>query len=127
MRRIGVFGWGIVAPRSPNVEAFARHLLRSCERLVQCFETPLAKVIELPAQQRCIEVPAQRDACARCRARAGLVEAREVVDRNAVQLFPALARLVVETRVEGLIAEVFEQHQALFEPRAGIAVDARCA
>jgi len=26
MRRIGVFGWGIVAPRSPNVEAFARHL-----------------------------------------------------------------------------------------------------
>jgi len=26
MRRVGVFGWGIVAPRSPNVEAFARNL-----------------------------------------------------------------------------------------------------
>jgi len=26
MKRIGVFGWGIVAPKSPNVEAFARNL-----------------------------------------------------------------------------------------------------
>ncbi|HEV7515254.1 MAG TPA: beta-ketoacyl synthase N-terminal-like domain-containing protein [Thermoanaerobaculia bacterium] len=26
MRRVGVFGWGIVAPRSPNVEAFAANL-----------------------------------------------------------------------------------------------------
>ena len=26
MTRIGVFGWGIVAPRSPNVETFARNL-----------------------------------------------------------------------------------------------------
>jgi 3-oxoacyl-[acyl-carrier-protein] synthase II len=25
-RRIGVFGWGVVAPRSPDVESFARHL-----------------------------------------------------------------------------------------------------
>ena len=25
-RRVGVFGWGIVAPRSPDVEAFARNL-----------------------------------------------------------------------------------------------------
>jgi 3-oxoacyl-[acyl-carrier-protein] synthase II len=26
VKRVGVFGWGIVAPRSPNVEAFARNL-----------------------------------------------------------------------------------------------------
>jgi 3-oxoacyl-[acyl-carrier-protein] synthase II len=26
LRRVGVYGWGIVAPRSPNVEAFARNL-----------------------------------------------------------------------------------------------------
>ena len=26
MKRVGVFGWGIVAPRSANVEAFARNL-----------------------------------------------------------------------------------------------------
>jgi 3-oxoacyl-[acyl-carrier-protein] synthase II len=26
LRRVGVFGWGIVAPRSPNVEAFAANL-----------------------------------------------------------------------------------------------------
>ncbi|HEX6903725.1 MAG TPA: beta-ketoacyl synthase N-terminal-like domain-containing protein [Thermoanaerobaculia bacterium] len=26
MRRIGIFGWGIVAPRSPNIDAFARNL-----------------------------------------------------------------------------------------------------
>lgn len=26
MKRVGVFGWGIVAPKSPNVEAFARNL-----------------------------------------------------------------------------------------------------
>lgn len=29
MRRVGVFGWGIVAPKSPNVEAFARQLASS--------------------------------------------------------------------------------------------------
>ncbi|HWM91757.1 MAG TPA: beta-ketoacyl synthase N-terminal-like domain-containing protein [Thermoanaerobaculia bacterium] len=29
MRRVGIFGWGIVAPRSPNVEAFARNLASS--------------------------------------------------------------------------------------------------
>ena len=28
MKRIGVFGWGIVAPKSPNVDAFARNLER---------------------------------------------------------------------------------------------------
>ena len=27
--RVGVFGWGIVAPKSPNIEAFARNLARS--------------------------------------------------------------------------------------------------
>ena len=27
--RVGVFGWGIVAPQSPNIEAFARNLARS--------------------------------------------------------------------------------------------------
>src|SRR5690606_24113320 len=26
VRRIGIFGWGIVAPRSPNIEAFERNL-----------------------------------------------------------------------------------------------------
>ena len=26
MRRVGIFGWGIVAPRSPNIEAFAENL-----------------------------------------------------------------------------------------------------
>lgn len=26
MKRVGVFGWGVVAPRSPNVDAFARNL-----------------------------------------------------------------------------------------------------
>lgn len=26
MRRVGIFGWGIVAPRSPDVDAFARNL-----------------------------------------------------------------------------------------------------
>ena len=26
MRRVGIFGWGIVAPRSPNIEAFERNL-----------------------------------------------------------------------------------------------------
>ena len=25
-KRIGVFGWGIVAPKSPNIEAFERNL-----------------------------------------------------------------------------------------------------
>ncbi len=29
MKRIGVFGWGIVAPKSPNVEAFANNLERA--------------------------------------------------------------------------------------------------
>ena len=27
--RVGVFGWGIVAPKSPNIEAFARNLEKS--------------------------------------------------------------------------------------------------
>lgn len=27
--RIGVFGWGIVAPESPNIDAFARNLEKS--------------------------------------------------------------------------------------------------
>ena len=26
MRRVGIFGWGIVAPRSPDIEAFERNL-----------------------------------------------------------------------------------------------------
>ena len=26
MARVGIYGWGIVAPRSPNVEAFASNL-----------------------------------------------------------------------------------------------------
>lgn len=26
MRRVGIFGWGVVAPRSPNIEAFAANL-----------------------------------------------------------------------------------------------------
>jgi hypothetical protein len=29
IQRIGVFGWGIVAPKSPNIEAFARNLATS--------------------------------------------------------------------------------------------------
>jgi 3-oxoacyl-(acyl-carrier-protein) synthase len=29
MRRVGIFGWGIVAPRSPNIEAFERNLASS--------------------------------------------------------------------------------------------------
>lgn len=29
MRRVGIFGWGVVAPRSPNVEAFERNLAGS--------------------------------------------------------------------------------------------------
>lgn len=29
MRRVGVFGWGIVAPKSPDVDTFARNLERS--------------------------------------------------------------------------------------------------
>src|ERR1051325_4831690 len=28
-RRIGIFGWGLVAPKSPNVEAFERNLERA--------------------------------------------------------------------------------------------------
>ena len=26
MKRVGIFGWGVVAPRSPNIDAFGRHL-----------------------------------------------------------------------------------------------------
>ena len=26
MARVGIFGWGIVAPKSPNIEAFTRNL-----------------------------------------------------------------------------------------------------
>ena len=26
MRRVGIFGWGVVAPRSPNIDAFAANL-----------------------------------------------------------------------------------------------------
>ncbi|MEM8960439.1 MAG: beta-ketoacyl synthase N-terminal-like domain-containing protein [Acidobacteriota bacterium] len=29
MRRVGIFGWGIVAPRSPNIDSFARNLTSS--------------------------------------------------------------------------------------------------
>ncbi len=29
MRRVGIFGWGVVAPRSPNIEAFERNLASS--------------------------------------------------------------------------------------------------
>lgn len=29
LRRVGIFGWGVVAPRSPNVEAFAKNLASS--------------------------------------------------------------------------------------------------
>lgn len=29
MRRVGIFGWGVVAPRSPNIEAFAQNLKSS--------------------------------------------------------------------------------------------------
>ncbi|MBM3263707.1 MAG: beta-ketoacyl synthase [candidate division Zixibacteria bacterium] len=29
MKRVGIFGWGIVAPRSPNIERFAANLARS--------------------------------------------------------------------------------------------------
>ena len=29
VRRVGIFGWGIVAPRSPNVAAFAANLERA--------------------------------------------------------------------------------------------------
>ena len=25
-RRVGVFGWGVVAPRSPDIESFTRNL-----------------------------------------------------------------------------------------------------
>ncbi|MSR23346.1 MAG: beta-ketoacyl synthase [Gemmatimonadetes bacterium] len=37
MRRVGVYGWGIVAPRSPNIEAFAKNL-ESSESWLQPFE-----------------------------------------------------------------------------------------
>ncbi len=37
MRRIGIFGWGIVAPRSPNIEAFERNL-ESSESWLSPFE-----------------------------------------------------------------------------------------
>ncbi|MCP3964410.1 MAG: beta-ketoacyl synthase [bacterium] len=29
MKRVGIFGWGVVAPRSPNIDAFARNLERA--------------------------------------------------------------------------------------------------
>lgn len=29
MKRVGIFGWGVVAPRSPNIESFARNLERA--------------------------------------------------------------------------------------------------
>ncbi|MBJ6759472.1 beta-ketoacyl synthase [Myxococcaceae bacterium JPH2] len=29
MRRVGIFGWGVVAPRSPNIQAFERNLASS--------------------------------------------------------------------------------------------------
>jgi 3-oxoacyl-[acyl-carrier-protein] synthase II len=29
VRRVGIFGWGVVAPRSPNIDAFARNLASS--------------------------------------------------------------------------------------------------
>jgi 3-oxoacyl-(acyl-carrier-protein) synthase len=34
VKRVGVYGWGIVAPKSPNVEAFARNLERAESWLV---------------------------------------------------------------------------------------------
>jgi 3-oxoacyl-[acyl-carrier-protein] synthase II len=33
MRRVGIFGWGVVAPRSPHIEAFARNLESSASWL----------------------------------------------------------------------------------------------
>lgn len=35
-RRVGVFGWGIIAPRSPNVAAFAKNL-EGCESWLEAF------------------------------------------------------------------------------------------
>ncbi|MGK2966847.1 MAG: beta-ketoacyl synthase N-terminal-like domain-containing protein, partial [Tepidiformaceae bacterium] len=35
--RIGVFGWGVVAPKSPDVDTFARNLLKS-ESWLSTFE-----------------------------------------------------------------------------------------
>ena len=29
MKRIGIFGWGVVAPKSPNIEAFEKNLDRA--------------------------------------------------------------------------------------------------
>ena len=29
MKRIGIFGWGVVAPKSPDIEAFERNLDRA--------------------------------------------------------------------------------------------------
>ena len=37
MRRVGIFGWGIVAPRSPNIDAFAANLA-STESWLQPFD-----------------------------------------------------------------------------------------
>ena len=37
MRRVGIFGWGIVAPRSPDIEAFERNLA-STESWLSAFE-----------------------------------------------------------------------------------------
>ena len=36
MKRIGVYGWGIVAPKSPNIEAFADNLASSASWLDAC-------------------------------------------------------------------------------------------
>ncbi|MDA8020146.1 MAG: beta-ketoacyl synthase [Thermoanaerobaculia bacterium] len=36
-RRVGIFGWGIVAPKSPNIDAFARNL-QSTESWLQAFD-----------------------------------------------------------------------------------------
>ena len=36
MRRVGIFGWGVVAPRSPNIDAFAANLA-SAESWLQPF------------------------------------------------------------------------------------------
>ena len=37
MRRVGIFGWGIVAPRSPDIDAFERNL-DSCDSWLSTFD-----------------------------------------------------------------------------------------
>ena len=34
MKRIGIFGWGIVAPKSPNIETFEKNLDKATNWLV---------------------------------------------------------------------------------------------